>query len=170
MSEALTYEQKIARDYTRGTEHERLRLERLEPYAIGDLYEHGKCWQPWPKDEAEKMRAAARAILFDPNHAAEHHGDWSEIAMESCAVCVLSGTTGAIYPSDEHDDSRGPNWAGWERIYVQTGATIPDAWRETFADVLDGENQSYSDALGRDIVTFGLRDPRGIVRAPRFRG
>jgi hypothetical protein len=159
----------VYRDYTRGTEAERLRLERLEPFTVG-LWQHGRTWQPWPLEQARKDRATARAILFDPNHVAEHHGDWSELSVTSCGTCELNGTRAAMFPSDpsEHDDSQGPNYSGWERLYVQAGATIPDAWRESFARWLtpegEAENSRYAECLGRDIATHGLRDPRGLVR------
>jgi len=177
--EALDYEAQTARDYTRGTEAERLRLERIEPWIVGDLYEHGKVWTPWQPAEAVKMRATARAILHDPNHPADHHGDYSDAAVSSCAFCTLHGIAAAMYgprADDDDDDppttpTNPPNYSGWERIYVQAGVTIPDHWREAFAWWLtadgEAENARYADALGRDVATFGLREQRGHVRAPQ---
>lgn len=172
----LTYEEQTSRDYTRGTEAERLRLERIEPGIVG-LYEHRKCFQPWPATVARELAATARAILHDPNHPADHHGDWSDAAVSSCAVCELHGTRAAMYPSadelpaddDDEPPARTPNYAGWERIYVQARVTIPDAWRPAFAWWLtpegEAENAAYAAALARDVATFGLHDQRGHVAA-----
>jgi len=151
------YESELFGEYVNACESRRLELERLEPYAVG-LYEHGKCWAPWSQVEAKRERAIARRILWDPTHAASHHGDWSKLARDNCSACVLSGSSG----------DTPPNYAGWHRIYVQAGAVIPDDWRPDFAALLkvrtveDG-NLAYADALGRDVVTFGLADPRGVV-------
>lgn len=162
----LDYETQTFRDYTRGTEAERLRLERIEPGIVG-LYEHGKCFRQWPYLEARKMRDTARAILHDPQHPANHHGDYDQLSVTSCSFCVLHGIAGAMYPDDEHDATKGPNYSGWERLYVQAGVTIPDAWRPAFAWWLTSEgmdeNASYAAALARDVATFGLHDGRGHV-------
>lgn len=151
------YESTVFGHYVHAGEGRRLELERLEPGIVG-LYEHTKCFDPWPTAQARVGRAIARAVLWDPMHAHGHHGDYSETARENCAMCVLQGWA----PVDGEAPRGEPNYAGWARVYVQAGAAIPDGWRRAFADLLN-EDTPNAHALERDIATYGLMDGRGLV-------
>lgn len=137
-------------DYKNGTEGTRLTFERAYPGLTKEErgYEHERIYQTWDAETTERERNIARALF--------RHGEWaheSDLERESCAACVLRGFVSDSAREDGYQDSDGPNYAGWRRVYVQAGYPIPERWRTAFA--LDTDNQAYNDALGRDLVTFG---------------
>lgn len=114
----------------------------------------------WTPEEADNLgRQAERLFKHD------RHGRLV-LERENCSGCVLQG-----YQSSEEAreakrdktgsmvlvDRDGPNYAGWERAYVQTGRRIQLRWAPAFVAALDDpENPAYAAALLKDINTFGV--------------
>lgn len=110
----------------------------------------------WPETEARQLRAISRQLF--------KHGDWEhtgDLERESCSACVLRGFLSESSKADRaagHDDSAGPNYAGWARVYVEAGEIIPPEFRAAFeAERKRTDNLAYVEALERSIATFGVR-------------
>lgn len=78
------------------------------------------------------------------------------MARENCGACMLNGYHDAQFARDEQTDIQ-PNYAGWARVYVEAGKTIPAKYRAAFISELDEENRAYAEALRTDVRTFGLK-------------
>lgn len=81
--------------------------------------------------------------------------DAERVTRENCAACSLDGygadTDGGTVPLS-------PNYAAWERVYVQTRRPIPHRWLPAFvASLNDEDNPSFAAALLRDVATYGVR-------------
>lgn len=114
----------------------------------------------WHPLEARALRATARRMFTDHGHGS----DMSRMTRENCGACVLGG----YEPRGGFGDgyrvaTDGPNYANWQRDYVQAGRDMPSSWRDAFArELRDTDNALWRDALLRDIRTFGA----GFVGAP----
>lgn len=101
----------------------------------------------WSADEAADYRRTALRMFRDHGHA----GYWDEMTRDSCGTCALNG-----WGDDREPGTVEPNYAGWERLYVQAGRTIPARYTEAFRQAVDGtDNPRYDAALALDIATFG---------------
>ena len=73
----------------------------------------------------------------------------------NCQHCALRGVG-----KQGTADGKGlePNYAGWARIYVQAGKTIPKRFQEAFEKVrsYQVDNDAYSEALEEDIAKYGV--------------
>lgn len=101
--------------------------------------------QPWSADEARSLRGTARACL-SRHDCGPHPRD--RMARENCGACVLNAS--------EH-----PNYAGWERLFVQAGRKVhPSALAAALART---DNLPYVNALRRDLATWPQSEAK---RAP----
>lgn len=105
----------------------------------------------WTPKEARQHRLIAQRIYSVHDH---NPSDRDKLTRENCAACILHG----YRPQDsELKRSEGPNYAGWARILVEAGVTIPAVWREAFAAERASDNHRYAEALERSILTYGVR-------------
>lgn len=115
--------------------------------------------EPWPlssREGKEAPRIAHQLLTGDPFHRDTcGRGPLREWERQSCGTCALLGWQ----PADDDEWPQGrPNYAGWARVYVQAREPIPRAWMPAFVDELnEPENDSYREALRRDVATFGYR-------------
>lgn len=136
--------------YVHGTEQSRLDYERRYCDNPGAEFEHKRVYQPWPSAEARNLGAISRKLLDD-------HGGHPGRFSEHCAACVLGGYSPKYRRQEGYEPDRdGPDYAGWARVYVEAQRAIPAKWRQAFAEQ-GHDNKGYYDALGRSIVTFGVR-------------
>lgn len=119
---------------------------RFEGYALREIPER----DVWPEDEAMSLTKQAMGMLGRHQHDVDLDGDpEAHLIRENCGACTLNG-----YGADQEDP--GPNHAGWTRVYVQARRSIrPDWWPTLLADLAEGSR--YSDALARDIRTWGVK-------------
>lgn len=145
-------------DYVNGTEYERIAYERLfNPDSVKYWYEHNRVYSVWDAEYQLRERQIARQLIIgDEYHRSGHGGHMDELTRVNCGSCVLQGYQPKYTKDEDHDMLRdGPNYAGWARVYVQSGFSIPTEWRRAFA--LQGlDNLAYYDAIGRDLVTWGV--------------
>lgn len=99
----------------------------------------------------KQERAICRRLMS--HH--EHVGNGTALEKQNCSACVLNGYGDGKLTREEGLPLQ-PNYAGWARIYVCAGETIPAKYRKAFISELDSENRPYADALRRDIEEFGL--------------
>lgn len=138
--------------YVFGGETERLDYEREH---AGQCYEHLRVYEPWSIEETRSLRNIARQLLVgDEWHRSGDCRRGEPWERQSCSTCALHG----YEPPDGWGDGysvkeSGPNYAGWQRIYVQASHPVPGEWAQAFAHRSD--NEKYEEALGRDIATFG---------------
>jgi hypothetical protein len=106
----------------------------------------------WSDLEARECCNTARQCLYDHGH---HASDRDPLTRENCGACVLGG----YYPrgTKKAEKADGPNYAGWARVYVEAGASIPAIWREAFQREVHSDNERYAAALLLSIATFGAR-------------
>jgi hypothetical protein len=86
------------------------------------------------------------------------HPTWTrdQLTRENCGACVLNG----YHPKGEPRTDI--NYAGWARVYVQAGKTIPSNLFMAFLAELASDNRAYANALLGDIEYFGIKaDGRG---------
>lgn len=104
----------------------------------------------WSEPESANIRERARYAFRDHGHG----NDWDDMTRDSCGACALNG-----WRAFNDGDGFGPNYAGWERLFVQSGRTIPREYAgRFFRTLVDAEdNERYRVCLMRDIVTYGLR-------------
>lgn len=112
-----------------------------------------RTWQqaePWDADKAQEQRRTAVRLFADHGH----DGYWDRLTRENCGACALQG-----YDAD-HD---GPNYASWERTYVQAGYYVRPEWAGAFVRTLTtpDQNEAYRVALMRDLATYGV--PPGLT-------
>ena len=100
--------------------------------------------------EKEQERAMALRMFAEPcfGRNDRYHGG-------NCQHCCLRGD-GLANTADEKGLE--PNYAGWARLYVQAGRTIPKRFQAAFEKVrsYQVENDAYSKALEEDIDEFGV--------------
>ncbi len=142
--------------YVYAGEGARLDFERR--YFSGDVrrewWQHTQSYQPWSTEEGRHHHATAMQCLTRHDHPMS---DRSQLTRENCGACVLNGYEPRWVDRSEHNTATdGPNYAGWARIYVEAGRAIPEKWRAAFADQ-GKDNRAYYDALGRSLVSFGVR-------------
>ncbi len=101
--------------------------------------------EPWSADEARKHRAIAQRLFSEPHYEPGHTRNPDP---DNCSACAIRGLGGDI-------EEGGPNYAGWARIYIEAGKTIPSRWRDAFQRELHSDNEAYANALRRSIATFG---------------
>lgn len=137
--------------YVYASEGDRLDYERRYfPGPVTEWWQHVQSYQPWGAEEARHYAATARNCMFSHGH--------SGARQMSCGACALDGYEPPGGWGDDWLVSRdGPNYAGWARVYVETGRLIPATWRDAFAAQGRADNRAYYDALGRSLVTFGVR-------------
>ncbi len=93
--------------------------------------------EKWTPVEAKHHRNTARSLFA-------HSYDHVEPDPNNCGGCALiSG------------DEDGPNYAGWARVYVEAGRTIPREWTRAFQSERNSSNAAYAAALRKSINTFG---------------
>lgn len=161
---SVTARPDYALNYVHSSEGGRLDFERryfpvdnVDP--VGSLrrewWQHAQSYQPWSTEEARHHHATALQCLTRHDHPITDH---SQLTRENCGACVLGGYRPRGGWGDPETDApnAGPNYAGWARIYVEAGHPIPLKWRKAFADQ-GSDNRAYYDALGRSLVTFGVR-------------
>jgi hypothetical protein len=110
----------------------------------------------WTSDVAKQLRGTARG-LFRHEHGTEEFRDAEEedLVRTNCGACRLTGYL-PVPDGDEPDVPPEPNYAGWERAYVEAGRPIPAVFREAFEDARVDKNRAYAAGLARDIATFGV--------------
>lgn len=114
--------------------------------------------EPWPTEEADgERRIALQLMRGDESHRRGDCKRYGQTARMSCGTCALHGyePRGGWEPGYRVKDG-GPNYAGWARVYVQAGYTIPADWADAFARERASDNLQYAWALERDILTFGM--------------
>lgn len=140
-------------EYVNGDESTRLTFERAYPTERN--YEHERVYEPWDTETADRERAIARQLIAgDEWHRRGHSGQavWERM---SCGTCALLGYEPRGGWDDGYSVKRdGPNYAGWQRAYVQAGRRIPAKWRVAFSRE-EPDYAPYWECLGRDLVTFG---------------
>lgn len=130
---------------------------KLDAFKALDLSAAGA----WDFQESYDMtRLAERSFEHD------RHGR-SVLERENCSGCVLAGYQSSEEAREARRDKTGdmilvdrdgPNYAGWERLYVETRRMIPTRWIPAFLAALERtDNPAYTAALLRDINTFGVR-------------
>lgn len=121
-----------------------------EGYALEEI-------QPWPTEDAARFRQIARQLMRgDKSHRRGDCKRYGQTARMSCGTCALHGyePRGGWEPGTSVKDD-GPNYAGWARVYVEAGTTIPAHWASAFQRERDSDNLMYARALERSILTFG---------------
>jgi hypothetical protein len=140
----------FAMQYVHGSEESRLDYERRYCDDPGQEYEHKRVYTAWDEAEKRKLRAISIRLLIE-------HGGHPGRYSEHCAACVLSGYSPKYRRDENYEPERdGPDYAGWARVYVEAQRAIPAKWRNAFADQ-GKDNRAYYDALGRSIMSFGVR-------------
>lgn len=92
--------------------------------------------EPWNTTEAEHYkRTAMQCLRHDYNH--------TKADPLNCGGCALRIGNGS-----------GPNYAGWQRVYVEAGLVIPRKWKRAFYSAFTGRNQAFALALARSCKTF----------------
>jgi hypothetical protein len=95
--------------------------------------------EPLTDDEAKQLRKTAQMCF-------SHYTGCRGRDPDNCSGCALiNGGEG------------GPNYAGWARVYVEAGRTIPLNWKAAFQRELDSDNRAYAEFLQRCIEYFGVR-------------
>lgn len=90
--------------------------------------------------EAKTLRDIARRCIF-----ADHYNH-RRPDPENCGSCAL------VIGGPE-----GPNYAGWARVYVEAGVSIPAKWRKAFeAERARTDNPAYTKKLEEVIAHFGV--------------
>ena len=119
----------------------------------------------WTKVEAANHRATATRLIKEHDHGVDER---DENTRANCGACVLAGLAS---PHVEEDGNLSPNYAGWQRIYVESGTPVPPEFVKAFGWPLSkagmARNRPYADALRRSLVTFGCpnRNLRAHLRA-----
>lgn len=99
----------------------------------------------------ERMRAIR--LLTEHNHYCEGGkcGNGTKLERENCTACVLKG-----YGSKDNGKPYAPNHAGWARIYVLAGLSIPLRFKDAFLLEVAHGNTLYSEQLNADIARYGV--------------
>ncbi len=130
--------------------------------------------EPWPAtaadtadpagdgryENAEHMaRMARQQLVGDESHRAGDCRRYGQAARMSCGTCALLGYQPRDLAARDGWDVRfdGPNYAAWQRVYVQGSRPIPERWHAAFDAARTDDNVSMAAALERDIATFGVR-------------
>jgi hypothetical protein len=110
--------------------------------------------------ESHAHRQSARQVMRSHGHGWTFaDDDERNMVRDNCGACVLGGW-GAYVDEHGHDDI---NYAGWQRIYVQTSTPIPARFVRAFLGALDERNvpddpdelTRYARALRSDLATHG---------------
>lgn len=132
---------------------------KYEGYAVESVP-----MEPLTVGEARDAARVARQLLRHDHLpiGSEAFREWTggtdetvRLTRENCAACALDGygadTDGGTVPLS-------PNYAAWERVYVQARRPIPHRWLPAFVASLNDEvNPSFAAALLRDVATWGVR-------------
>lgn len=110
----------------------------------------------WSDEEVRQQRGQVSRMFSDHGHG----GDWSREVRENCGACCLGGYRPRGGWGDDYPEA--PNYAGWQRAYVQAGRVIRKRWAGEFLRALEGKG-IFSEALRRDVFTYGLRIESGSV-------
>lgn len=106
--------------------------------------------EKWTETEANQLRMIARQLFTHYKH------NNSRLERESCSACVLRGYEPRGGFGDGYSVKRdGPNYAGWARVYVEAGYSIPKRWKTAFEKELQSDNKAYAEALAKSVATFG---------------
>ena len=101
------------------------------------------------------------AWRHDHGHLSNIPTDDRALVRENCAACILAGycpDCGRHRIGCPHQVERGPNYAGWARVYVGDRRPIPAKWRAAFTRELERtDNPAYLAALLADIAANGVR-------------
>lgn len=92
--------------------------------------------------------ATARLLRRDAVRLLWEHSGWFR---RNCGACALRG-----YRELTEDGMREPNYAGWQRIYVKAGESIPLKYENAFWAGLHGEDVDFAYRLALDVNTFGI--------------
>lgn len=105
----------------------------------------GKPWQ----DDLDVARDRTMALQSLGRH---DHRFWERdpLTRENCGACVLNGYVPRGEPRNQP-----PNYAGWARVFVQTGKGVKRKW--LLEELSRTDNAVYLAALLRDIATHGVR-------------
>jgi hypothetical protein len=124
---------------------------RYEGYGVGETEA-----DVWPADEARELARTARRMMRDHGDPeGQGHRNADDMTRENCGACALAG-----YGASDEEGPLGPNYAGWARVYVQSGTRVPPEWHEAFlAELATPDSARYVTALSRDIRTFGTNAP-----------
>ena len=95
--------------------------------------------KPWSDREAWHYKNTAQSCF---RHSYQH----STPDPDNCCACALRVET----------DPDGPNVAGWARLFVEAGYSMPELWRDAFNRELNSSNIMYAAALKRSLLTFGM--------------
>ena len=82
------------------------------------------------------------------------------IVRENCGACALEGYCSEcerVAKGCQHlREIGGANYAGWERLYVESKRPIPKEWQEAFISALKAQTP-YAERLRADVREFGVR-------------
>lgn len=113
--------------------------------------------RPWVPSEAQRHRNTAENCLCRHDHG----NDRSQLARENCGACCLGGYRPRVKDDEWPKDA--PNYAGWVRIYIEAGRSIPPRFARAFVHELSPgltDNSLYRDACLRSLATYGI--PGGL--------
>ena len=105
---------------------------------------------PWSKEEAKRLQGTATQCVMQHNHGTRP----DKLTRDNCGACSLIAGRGK-------NGFKAPNHAGWERIFVQTGHTVPF---ELLLKTIDAGGR-YAEALLRDLATFTIGQPSEYWKA-----
>lgn len=119
----------------------------------------------WSDAEARVLAANARRLFRDHGHGS----DMSQLTRMNCGACALSGYEPRGGWNDDWDQPgayrvhlHGPNYANWQREYVEAGMVVRPEWaaliRSAVAGTDGSDNEPWRICLERSVNTFGIRE------------
>ena len=80
----------------------------------------------------------------------------SAFERENCGAEALKGYQ-SIKSKKLEWRFKEPNYAGWQRVYVESGFPIPKKYKQAFDFALTKEydNQAFAEALKKDVKEYG---------------
>lgn len=112
--------------------------------------------------EKNATRRQARALFV-----CGHHAGSPRIERENCGACCLRGYA-PLSGEDSDSGHPSPNYAGWERAYVQAGYRVPAEFSAAFSYAFD-RSGPYAEALREDVSRFGSPRHPTTSYAPEVR-
>lgn len=124
---------------------------RYEGYGMSEVADA----ETWSGDLRATLAATARQLFRRHEHPDTFDTvDDERMCRENCGACALAGY-GAH--TDEGRAPLAPNYAGWARVYVQSGRRIPAEYVDGFrAELASPDSPGYAAALATDVRTYGV--------------
>lgn len=105
--------------------------------------------ETWTKEEAAKIQAQS-CHMFSLQHCyGRQKGESKQDHLDNCGYHAL---TTAVFVNED-DTHKSPNYAGWERLYVESRRAIKAEWLDC---TKWSENLAYTKCLIKSINTFGI--------------